>query len=198
MGGGKMGKRAVLLGIVFFLTGCWFRATPVTVPEYAKKTRLVVLMPVNDKANDKTAARMLREKTLEELYYKGYPKIPLDLIDAQLLKFGEGKSITGDQDIPPQAVGDLLKVDAVMYCTLSKSSTSQHFLYASTSISAFCELKSAKTGEILWRASYGVVERNIGYSRYDAHRKAVQIYEAAIQKVVNKFMETLPDGPDLS
>jgi hypothetical protein len=42
------------------------------------------------------------------------------------------------------------------------------------------------------------VERNVGYSRYDAERKAVQVYEAAIQKIVNKFMETLPDGPDLS
>ena len=85
-----------------------------------------------------------------------------------------------------------------MYCTLSKSSTSLFFVYTPTSISALCELKSAKTGETLWRASYGVVERNFGYSRYDARRKAVQVYEAAIQRVVNKFMETLPDGPDLS
>jgi hypothetical protein len=193
-----MGKSAVLLGIVFLLAGCGFWVTPATVPEYVKKTRLIVLMPVNDKANDKTAARILREKMLEELYYKGYPKIPLDLIDAQLSKLGQGNSKTGEQDIPSRAVGDLLKVDAVMYCTLSKSSTAVHFLYAPTSISALCELKSANTGEILWRASYGVVERNFGYSRYDAHRKAVQIYEAAIQKVVNKFMETLPDGPDLS
>ena len=193
-----MGKRAVLLGIVFLLAGCGFRATPATVPDYVKKTRLVVLMPVDDKANDKTAARMLREKMLEELYYKGYPKIPLDLIDAQLPKLGQGNITTGEGKIPPQAVGDLLKVDAVMYCTLIKSSTPLYFLYAPTSISVLCELKSAKTGEILWRASYGVVERNFGYSRYDAHRKAVQVYEAAIQKIVNKFMETLPDGPDLS
>ena len=191
MGDAKMVKRAVLLGVILLLAGCWFRATPVAVPEYVKKTRLVVLMPVNDQANDKTAARMLREKMLEELYYKGYPKIPLDLIDAQLLKLGQG-------NIPPQAVGDLLKVDAVMYCTLIQSSTTQHFLYVPTSISALCELKSAKTGEIFWKGSYGIVERNFGYSRYDAGRKAVQVYEAAIQKIVNKFMETLPDGPDLS
>ena len=187
------------LCIVFLLAGCGFRATHVIVPDDVKKTtRLVVLMPVDDKANDKVAARMLREKMLEELYYKGYPKIPLDLVDAQLLKLGKGNIKTGEGNIPPQAVGDLLKVDAVMYCTLSKSGTSLYFLYAPTSISALCELKSARTGEILWRASYGVVERNFGYSRYDVKRKAAQVYEAAIQKVVNKFMETLPDGPDLS
>lgn len=193
-----MGKRAALLWIAFLLAGCGFRAAPVTMPDYAKKTRLVALMPVEDKANDKTAARMLREKMLEELYYKGYPKIPLDLIDTQLHKLGQGDFKAGEGNALPQAVGDLLKVDAVMYCTLIKSSALQYFLYAPTSISALCELKSAKTGEILWQARYGVVERNFGYSRYDAHRKAVQIYEAAIQKVVNKFMETLPDGPDLS
>jgi hypothetical protein len=193
-----MGKKLVWLWIVFLLAGCAFRATPAKVPDYAIKTRLVVLMPVENKADDKTAARMLREKMLEELYYKGYPKIPLDLIDAQLLKLGQGNITTEGGKIPPQAVGDLLKVDAVMYCTLIKSSTPLYFLYAPTSISASCELKSAKTGESLWQASYKVVERNFGYSRYDAHRKAVQIYEAAIQKVVNKFMETLSDGPDLS
>ncbi|MDP2268243.1 MAG: DUF799 family lipoprotein [Deltaproteobacteria bacterium] len=191
-------KAFSLMWIVFLLAGCGFRATHVIVPDYVKKTiRLVVLMPVDDQANDKIAARMLREKMLEELYYKGYPKIPLDLIDAQLRKLGQGNR-TGEGSISPQAVGDLLKVDAVMYCTLSKSGASLHFLYAPTSISAICELKSAKTGEILWRASFGVVERNFGYSRYDVERKAVQVYEAAIQKVVNKFMETLPDGPDLS
>jgi hypothetical protein len=199
MGGGRMGIRAVLLSVIFLLAGCGLRATHVIAPDYVKKTtRLVVLMPVDDKANDKIAARMLREKMLEELYYKGYPKIPLDLIDAQLLKLGRGDIRTGVGNISPQAVGDLLKVDAVMYCTLSESGTSLHFLYAPTSISALCELKSAKTGEILWRASFGVVERNFGYSRYDVERKAVQVYEAAIQNVVNKFMETLPDGPDLS
>ena len=192
-------SRLAALCIVFFVAGCGFLKIHTIVPDYAKKTiRLVVLMPVDDKANDKIAARMLREKMLEELYYKGYPKIPLELIDAQLLKLGKGSVNAGDEAMAPQAMGDSLKVDAVMYCTLSKSSTALHFLYAPTAISALCELKSAKTGEMLWRANYGVVERNVGYSRYDAKRKAVQVYEAAIQEVVNKFMETLPDGPDLS
>ena len=195
-----MGKRTVLVGLVLLLAGCGFlKPTYMIAPDYAKKAvRLVVLMPVDDQANDKAAARMFREKMLEELYYKGYPKIPLDLIDAQLLKLDQGHSKPGVESVPPQAIGDLLRVDAVMYCTLSKSSTSLHFLYAPTAVSVLCELKSAKTGEMLWRASYGVVERNFGYSRYDAKRKAVQVYEAAIQKVVNRFMETLPDGPDLS
>lgn len=194
-----MGKRAVLIGMAFLLAGCGFRPAYVVVPDYVKKAvRLVVLMPVDDLAKDKVAARMFREKMLEELYYKGYPKIPLDLIDAQLLKLDQGQLQTGVGGVAPQAVGNLLRVDAVMYCTLSKSSTPLYFLYAPTSISVLCELKSAKTGEMLWRASYGVVERNFGYSRYDAKRKAVQVYEEAIQKVVNRFMETLPDGPDLS
>jgi hypothetical protein len=60
-----------------------------------------------------------------------------------------------------------------------------------------CELKSAKTGELLWQARYDAVERNFGYSRYDLKLKTSQVYEATIQEVVNKIMETLPDGPDL-
>jgi hypothetical protein len=168
------------------------------VPDYAKKAiRLVVLMPVENRTGDQTAARMLREKMVEELYFKGYPKIPLDLIDAKLLKISQGGSPTGG-NIPPQTIGALLEVDAVMYCTLNESNASVHFLYAPTSISASCELRSAKTGETLWNAQSDIVERNYGYSRYDVERKASQVYESSIQGIINKMMGTLPDGADLS
>ncbi len=39
MGDAKMVKRAVLLGVILLLAGCWFRATPVAVPEYVKKNQ---------------------------------------------------------------------------------------------------------------------------------------------------------------
>ncbi len=195
----RIEKKAVLLGLMFLSSGCSFQAPHTLVPDYAKKTiRLVALMPVENKSADKVAARMLREKMLDELYYKGYPKIPLEVIDMQLLKLSKGDTnITADK-ISPRAAGELLKVDAAMYCTLSESETAIHFVYAPTSFSASCELRSAKTEEILWKSRYGGVERNFGYSRYDVERKAVGVYEAAIQEIVNKVVETLPDGPDLT
>lgn len=193
-----MRKTCFLIVMVFLLAACGSRVSHMVVPDYAKKMiRLVVLMPVENRTSDQTAARMLREKMMEELYFKGYPKIPLDVIDTNLLKISQGGSATGG-NISPQTIGALLEVDAVMYCTLNESKASVHFFYVPTSISASCELRSAKTGETLWNAQSDIVERNYGYSRYDVERKASQVYESSIQGVINKMMGTLPDGMDLS
>ena len=194
-----LGKKAILIGIVLLLTGCIFRAPRAVLSEEARKTtRLVALLPVENKSADKLAPVMFREKILEELYYKGYPKIPIDLVDMQLMKLGSAGSDGKSGNASPQVLGAYLKVDALLYCTLSESKTSHYLFYAPTSVSASCELRSAKTGEIVWQSSSGVVEYNFGYSRYDVGRKVAQTYEAVIQEVVNKVMETLPDGPDLS
>ena len=192
-------KRVVALFIVCLFAGCGFQAPHTIVPDYAKKTiRLVALMPVENKTNDKIAAHLMRKKMLEELYYKGYPKIPLDLIDMQLLKLGSNDVNARKGNISPQSIGELLKVDAVMYCTLSESETPIYILYAPTSFAMSCELQSVKTGETLWKSHYDVRERNFGYSRSDVERKAANVYEAAIQEAVKKVLETLPDGPDLT
>jgi hypothetical protein len=191
--------KGAILFLVLVLYGCGPRVPHTLIPDYGKtKTRLVAILPVDNKTNDQLAAQMLREKMLEKLYFKGYPKIPLKVIDAKLLKVYEGSLSKAGGTIPPKAVGELLDVDAVMYCTLSESETAIRFFYAPTSVTLSCELRSAKTGETLWQARYNVVERNFGVSRYDLEMKASQVYEEAIQEIVNEIIQTLPDGPDLS
>jgi hypothetical protein len=191
--------KLTILVLVFLLYGCGPKAPHTTIPDYGKtKTRLIAILPVDNRTNDQLAAQMLREKMLEKLYFKGYPKIPLKLIDAKLQKIYEGPSNKAGGTIPPKAVGELLDVDAVMYCTLSDSKTAIHVFYAPTSVALSCELRSAKTGETLWQARHNVVERNFGISRYSLEMKASQVYEEAIQETVNEIIRTLPDGPDLS
>ena len=195
-----MWKRCFLMFIVFLLAGCGGSKAPhMIISDYSKKAaRLIALMPVDNRTNDQLAPKMLREKILEELYFKGYPKIPLDMIDGRLNKtYAEGVNAKAG-NISAKAIGSLLDVDAVMYCTLNESKTAIHLFYAPTSVSASCELRSAKTGETLWQARSSVVERRAGYSNYNLAMKASQVYESAIQEVVNKVMETLPDGAELS
>ena len=38
--------------------------------------------------------------------------------------------------------------------------------------------------------------RNYGFSRKSLELKSCQVYEPAIQEVLNRALETLPDGPD--
>jgi hypothetical protein len=137
----------------------------------------------------------MRGKILEALYFKGYPKIPLDLIDEKLAKTYD-KTVGRGADISPQVVKSLLNVDAALYVDLKECKTSTTFLYASASVSVTFELRSAHTGETLWKNQYQDVERCFDVTPQRLEFSVYQVLEPAIQEVVDKTLQTLPEGPD--
>jgi len=190
---GRTPPRFVLFLIVFFLAGCGAKIPHVIVPDYDKRaTRLIAVMPVGDTVTDQKSAEMLRTILVEELYFKGYPKIPLTVVDEKLATMSAGRS----KKVDPKAVGKMLKVDAVLYSTLKESVMGSGILTAATAVEAEFELLSAITGESLWHAQYRVTYRSYGFSRKQLELKSSQIYESALQDVVKRALETLPDGPD--
>jgi hypothetical protein len=185
--------RFVLCIMVFiFLAGCAGKIPHMLAPDYGKKgTRLVAVLPVRNMDSDNGTASVMREKLIEELYFKGYPKIPPKWIDERLAAVPGGGG-----ELSPQAVGKMLNVDAVLYTTLKEGRTSVTLISSSSAVDAEFELKSASTGESLWRVHYRMAHRNYGFSRKSLELKSCQVYEAAIQEVLNRALETLPDGPD--
>ena len=189
--------RAVILSLVMIgVTGCFWQK-PVVVDEvYAKKgIRLIAVMPIKGKAADENMVRLMRGKILEALYFKGYPKIPLDFIDERLAKTYD-KAVGQGADISPQVVKSLLNVDAALYVDLKECKTSTTFLYASASVSATFELRSANTGETLWKNQYQDVERCFDVTPQRLEFSVYQVLEPVIQGVVDKTLQTLPDGPE--
>jgi hypothetical protein len=181
---------------MIWVTGCFWQK-PVVVDEvYAKKgIRLIAVMPIKGKAADENMVRLMRGKILEALYFKGYPKIPLELIDEKLAKTYD-KSAGRSADISPQAVKSLLNVDAALYVDLKECKTSTTFLYASASVSATFELRSANTGETLWKNQYQDVERCFDVTPQRVEFSVYQVLEPVIQGVVDKTLQTLPEGPE--
>ena len=188
----------VLTVIALFLSGCGGSKIPgLNVKDYKKKgVRLVALMPVDNKTKDANAATVLRREVLEALYFKGYPKIPLDVIDEKTAEIYKENPAPGRGHIPPGVLGELLGVDAVMYCTLEKWKTSYLYVYAKTAVSATFELRSAKTGETLWSAKDNIAERHYDFTERRLEMKSRQVYEPIMQEIINKAMSTLPAGPD--
>jgi hypothetical protein len=90
----------------------------------------------------------------------------------------------------------MLNVDAVLYTTLKEGPGSVSLLYATVAIDAEFELKSAKTGESLWRVRHREAYRNFGFTKRSLELKASQVYETAIEELLGKVLSTLPDGPD--
>lgn len=187
---------AVFFVMIMVITGCSFRTKPASIPGYAEKgIRIIVVMPVKAPTVDPKVVRLMRDRILETLYFKGYPKIPLGLVDGTLAKVYDKVPDSG-VDIPPQAVRTLLNADAVLYVTVNELRTATAYLYAATIISASFELRDGKTGETIWKAQPRDVERSFDVTRQRLERTVYQVLEPAIEKVVEQALKGLPDGPD--
>jgi len=194
----KIRKVFLLCVVACVISGCASGIPHTIVPDYSQKgIRLIALAPVDNRTNDKQAAQLLREDILENLYFKGYPRIPLDMIDEKLTAdCGRNLEINNGCNISPEVIGKLLGVDAVMYCSLLEWKTSFISVYAPTTVSVSLELKDAETGANLWSSRYSVTDRNYDFTRKRLELKACQSYEPAIRKIVDETLSSLPDGPD--
>jgi len=167
------------------------------VQDYAKnRPRLIAVLPVENRTTELPAARILREKLLTDLYFKGYPKIPLKLVDERLAAYYQGNRGAGGQ-VPPSVVAKALGVDAILYSTLEECSISYFLWYASITVSMEFELRSAKTGTTLWKTDYRNKRRHFSFFRKELEASVYLDYEDAIRDGLDKVMETIPDGPDV-
>ena len=187
-----------LLILIVFFAGCSSKSTNVLKPEYEQNwVKIIAILPVENKTTDNKAPQLLRSKLLDQLYYKGYSKVPLAIIDQKLESLYSSDKKGNVGIIAPQVLNDLVGADAVMYCTLLESSSSLGFFYAPVTISLQCELRRAQSGEVLWRGKYKTTSRNFDFTRKSLEMKSCESYENVIEEVVNKTIETLPDGPNL-
>jgi hypothetical protein len=156
------------------------------------------LLPVENKTLDDKTSQLFRSRLFEELYFKGYSKLPLDVIDKKLeYLYLEKKSKKTAAIIEPQLLKDLVGADAGMYCTLNEENESKKIFYSSRTIAVRCELRSTQTGEVLWNAEGKSTSRNFDLTHKGLERKSKETYETVIEEVVNKVIKTLPDGPNL-
>lgn len=196
-----MSKKSIFLCalLIFFLAmGCGSKkpSTLLLKPGGARPMpRFVAVLPVINHVADPTIGQIIRQRLIEELFFKGYPKFPAKMIDEKLAKVYEGQPVSSE-GVPPMTVGELTGADAVLYCTVSEMKTSYRFMYAPTHVELSFEMRSAETGETLWQAKQSASARNFGFTRRSLEMKSFQDYEAAIGEIFKKVMKTFPDGPD--
>jgi hypothetical protein len=165
-------------------------------PEKNLDVKIIAVMPVDIKAGNRDAAHMIREDLVEQLYFKGYSKIPMEMVDAALADFKKRDGASGGT-APPQVIGSMLGVDAVMYTTLLDASTAYKVVYAPVTVAAVFELKSVNRGETLWRYESKAADRDYGVTKNSLDLGTTKIFESVVQEVVKKAMENLPDGPGI-
>jgi len=154
-------------------------------------------MPVLNETQSQDAPRMLRQKVFEELYFKGYPKIPLNVIDGRLREAFPAQAENLRARTPSSEVGRLLGAEAVLYLTLHEARTSPSYgVSVVVTVSASFELKNTRTGEILWQTTQRTAMREYDVTSKGKEQKVYLVYEDTIGEVVKKALDSLPDGPD--
>jgi hypothetical protein len=196
----KKNKRMFLLlywGIVLF-TGCVSQTQNIAKNDFEKPTaKVIAVLPVDNKTTDFKASQLLRLKVLDELYFKGYSKLPLEVIDKKLepLHTIENNNVAGV--VAPPVIKGLVGADAAMYCTLTEGNRKTNLFYLLVTVAARCELRSTQTGEVIWKAQHKITSRNFNLPGKSLELKSYEAFEPLIEHVVNNILETLPDGPNL-
>jgi len=187
----------ILILLTFLVSGCAKKIPHLLTPEFEKRgIRLIAVFPVANQSKNMEAASLFRDKVLEAVYFKGYPKIPLNVIDEKLSKLYKDYQQPNVESIPPRSVGGVLGVDAVLYVNLQECETSFVLLAAKTSVTATFDLRSARTNDSLWSTKYSVTERNFEITKERVKMKSCQVFEPAMEEILDQVMETLPLGPD--
>ena len=159
--------------------------------------KIIAVLAVDNKTADSKASVLLRNKIIDELYFKGYIKVSSEVIDKKLDPLYNKESKGGTGIVAPQVLKELVGADAVMYCTLIESKRSVGWFYAPVRIAVRCDLRGTQTGEVLWSAEYKSTSRNFDITSNSLEIKSRAAFEEVMGKVVKKVMETLPDGPKL-
>lgn len=188
---------SIFLGITL-LVGCASKSSNTVKQNFEKKSATVIaVLPVDNKTQDLKAPQLLRLKVFDELYFKGYSKLPLEVIDQKLEHLYSGEKRNGTGVVSPSVIQELVGADAAMYCTLSEGRHAGGLFYVPVTVAASCELRNTRTGEVLWNAEYKTTSRNFELPGKRLEMKSYEAFENVIEDVVNKVLETLPDGPNL-
>jgi len=179
------------------LWGCGSGASYTKVPDFKERElRLIAVVPFSAEGADETAVGEIRKMIQEGLYFKGYPNVPLAMVDEKLREAYPPDGTSEKETVSPEAVGRLLGVDAVLYGKIDEWKTSSLLFYTPTTIRVTLALRSAKTGEELWQSSCEVVRRTCGFPGRNLTVKSVIDCNDAMDEVVGKTLSGFPDGPD--
>jgi hypothetical protein len=188
----------ILIVIISIISGCFGKSQKIVAQNDTDKInpKVVAIMPVENQGADAKAAQLLRFRLLEELYFKGYSKIPLEKIDKSLESLHLTQDKKNNSPVIRQTLKDTFGADAGMYCILKEDNKPKIF-YAPMEIYVSCELQSTQTGEVIWKAQAESVRRNFDFTNKGLEKKSHEEFEAVIDEVVSKIIKTLPDGPTL-
>ncbi|HPL63344.1 MAG: DUF799 family lipoprotein [Syntrophales bacterium] len=180
------------LALIAFLWGCGKKAVVPNPPEAEQNAiRTIAVLPVINKTNEVNAARMLREKVIEEVRFKGYRRLSSQETDRKL----SGICPEGTK-APPSVAGEALGADAALYCTLLEWKHSSFLAYSKSTAVVQFELRNTRTGERIWTVEERAARRNFEMFKRESELATLHDYEGIVRDIVEKAFIKFPEGPE--
>ncbi|WKZ32752.1 MAG: hypothetical protein QY316_12710 [Thermodesulfobacteriota bacterium] len=181
---------AILLALL--LGGCGTAVRHSVTDGYAKAAPVkVAVLPVvwEEKAPGEAEdiSRLFRAMSVEKLAALKYITVPLEEFEKH------GRDAEGWASRPPNEAAALLGADGLLYIRVTDWDRDSFIPYASLSIKAYFELRSA-TGQLLWTADYRSRESDLNLDRAPMHLAMYKAYEPRVQRFVDAVFTTLPPG----
>ncbi|HQK99527.1 MAG TPA: DUF799 family lipoprotein [Smithellaceae bacterium] len=191
------GRMILVIGLFFLLAGCGSKVGALGVKQEQPAPRqplVIAVLPVANQTTDEVAPQILRERLLDELYFRGYKKLAPETVDRTL---GQAPDKTLNDAFNAGRIRSALGADSAMRCELTESSVSVRLFYAPVHIAVRCELWDMVSGEVLWSKSCRATHRSFDITPARVKMKSYGGFEAAIDELVADVLETLPYGPEL-
>ena len=155
----------LLITLILVMMGC-FRHSQTIVNKKDPDTihaKTIAMLPIENKNFDSKASKLLRLKLFEEIYFKGYSKIPLEEIDAKLKSMPEDSEKDKTSFVHPKVLKNAVGADAGMYCSMTENYKNILF-YSPVKITVICELRSTESGNVIWNAKSESTRRNFDFT----------------------------------
>ena len=193
----KISLLCILFSLFLLATGCGAKkASTLKHAPAPVFPQIIAVVPVANNVADPLISRIVRQKAIDGLFFKGYHKIEARVIDERLARVYGNMDFTGES-ISPMVIGSLTGADGVLYCSLREMKTSFRFMSAVTSVELSFDIRRTETGETVWQATQKASERNFGFTRRQLENKSFISYEAVIDEIFQKVMGKIPEGSDM-
>lgn len=182
--------------LAFSVIGCAGRAERNITSFHDTGAGSVAVMPVVDYSGNELAARLLREKIIEAVHFRGYRRIPSLVIDEFLAPIN--KASFGGEVVSFRKKGEIIGVDALLNVSLREASFRESPLSVTTTVRVTMELVAPESGSSLWRADERETSTSIAVTQRKRQQAAHMVFESLMDALLARAFSTFPVGPLLA
>ncbi len=172
----------MLVGLSIVLGGC---ATPSEKPNYSQfrteNPRSVLIVPAVNRSVDVNAPDFLLSTITVPIVERGYYVFPVRLVQSSMEENGLNDADMVHQNDPIR-LGKLFNADSILYITIERWDAKYAVFATTTTVELSYILKSAKTGELLWKNHQVIVYTPQGNNNNGLAGLIGNMIAAAIEK----------------